>query len=70
MDDIEPWISKLEDGLMIVGHLPFMQKISSKLLCNDAENKCINFQQGGIVCLIQEEDGNWSVDFMFTPEML
>jgi len=70
MDDVKPWISKLEDGLMIVGHLPFMQKLSALLLCGDAENKCVNFHQGGIVCMIQDEEGGWSVDFMITPEIV
>jgi len=70
MDDVEPWVSKLENGLMLVGHLPFMQKFSALLLCNDPEKKCVNFHQAGIVCLIKDDEGNWSIDFMITPEIL
>ncbi|MFC1810181.1 phosphohistidine phosphatase SixA [Patescibacteria group bacterium] len=70
MDDVAPWAEKLEDGLMLVGHLPFMQKFSALLLCSDQEKKCVNFHQGGIVCLIKDDEGNWSIDFMITPEIL
>lgn len=70
MDDVEPWVSKLEDKLMLVGHLPFMQKLSALLLCGDAEKKCVNFHQGGIFCFLQDEEGSWSLDFMITPELL
>lgn len=70
MDDVEPWTEKLEDGLMLVGHLPFMQKFSALLLCGDTNKKCVNFHQAGIVCLVQNEEGGWSVDFMITPELL
>ncbi len=67
MDDINPWIDKLEDGLMLVGHLPFMQKISSRLIVNDENAPCIKFHQGGIVCLEQNKDGKWEVGFFLIP---
>ncbi len=70
MDEVESWAEKLEDGLMLVGHLPFMQKFSALLLCGNTGKKCINFHQAGIVCLVQNEEGGWSVDFMITPEIL
>ncbi len=70
MDDVKPWREKPEDGMMLVGHLPFMEKFSALLLCGDEEKKCVNFHQGAIVCLLKDEDGKWSVDFMITPEML
>ena len=67
MDDINPWIDKLEDGLMLVGHLPFMQKLSSKLILGNENTPCIKFHQGGVVGLEQNEDGKWEVDFFFIP---
>lgn len=70
MDDTTLWIQKLEDEIMLVGHLPFMQKLSSLLICGNSENPCINFHQGGIVCLVKDEEKKWKVDFMVTPEVL
>lgn len=70
MDDVKTWADKIENGLMIVGHLPFMQKFSSLLICGNEETKCVNFNQGGIVCLEKDEEGNWSVNFAIIPELL
>ncbi|MFC1655649.1 phosphohistidine phosphatase SixA [Patescibacteria group bacterium] len=69
MDDVTIWVDQLQDGLMLVGHLPFMQKLSSLLLTGNAEKPVITFQQGGIVCLKKDKDGNWSVRFMVTPNL-
>ncbi len=69
MDDVTVWVDQLHDGLMLVGHLPFMQKISSLLLTGNAEKPIIEFRQGGIVCLEKNEDGNWSMRFMITPDL-
>lgn len=41
LDDVKPWYDRIqleEKDIMIVGHLPFLEKLSSKLLCED-ENK-------------------------------
>jgi len=67
MDDVNPWIDKLEDDLMLVGHLPFMQKLSSKLILNDENAPRVEFHQGGIVSLEQNDDGKWEIDFFLIP---
>lgn len=69
MDDVTVWVDQLQDGLMLVGHLPFMQKLSSLLLTGSAEKPIITFQRGGIVCLEKDENGNWTVRFMVTPDL-
>ena len=70
MDDINIWIDKLKDGLMLVSHLPFMQKLSSLLITGNPEKPVIKFQQGGIVCLEQDENENWTIKFMIPPNLL
>lgn len=70
MDDIALWIEKLEDEMMLVGHLPFMQKLSSLLISGNSANPAINFHQGGVVCMIRDEERQWTVDFVVTPEVL
>jgi phosphohistidine phosphatase len=70
MDDIAFWIEKLEDGLMLVGHLPFMQRFTSLLICANSEKPAVNFHQGGVVCMVKDEEKNWRIDFMVTPEIL
>jgi len=71
-DDIHPWaerISKEKDDLMLVGHLPFLEKLTSFLLCGDQNARLVLFRFGAIVCLDQKEDKRWAVRWILTPEM-
>jgi len=71
-DDIHPWaerISKEKEDLMLVGHLPFLEKLTSLLLCGDENARLILFRYGAIVCLDQKEDKCWAVRWILTPEM-
>jgi phosphohistidine phosphatase SixA len=53
---------------MIVGHLPFLSKLTSRLL--GKEEEVVNFQQGGIVCLEKMEHLPWRIRWMVVPELL
>jgi phosphohistidine phosphatase len=71
-DDVKPWaerISKETEDLMIVGHLPFLDKLASLLLCGNENAQVIMFRYGAIVCLHQKEDKKWAVRWILTPEM-
>lgn len=70
MDDVALWIEKLEDGLMLVGHLPFLQKFSSLLITGNSEKPAVNFHQAGVVCMLKDEEKQWRIDFIITPEVL
>ncbi len=72
-DDIRPWvegISREPEGLMIVGHLPFLEKLASFLVCGDEGAKAVVFRYSAIVCLEKKESGRWAVDRMIKPEMV
>jgi phosphohistidine phosphatase len=71
-DEIRPWaerISKEREDLMIVGHLPFLEKLTCFLLCGDENARLILFRYGAIVCLDQKGDKGWAVRWILTPEM-
>jgi phosphohistidine phosphatase len=71
-DDIRPWaerISKEKEDLMLVGHLPFLEKLASFLLCGDDNARLVWFRYGAMVCLDQKEDKSWAVRWILTPEM-
>jgi phosphohistidine phosphatase len=73
LDDVRPWverISKEKGDLMIVGHLPFLEKLTSYLLCGDEKARLVLFRYGAIVCLIQKEDRGWAVHWILIPEMV
>jgi phosphohistidine phosphatase len=71
-DDIRPWaerISKEREDLMLVGHLPFLEKLTSFLLCDNENARLVLFRYAAIVCLEQKVDKGWAVRWILTPEM-
>ncbi len=58
-----------ERDLMLVGHLPFMEKLAAYLLSGKENSRLVLFRYGAIVCLEQKEDQTWGVKWILTPEM-
>lgn len=72
MDDVRLWadrVAKGKEDLMLVGHLPFQEKLASYLLCGNENSRLVLFRYGAIICLEQKEDKTWAVRWMLTPEM-
>ncbi len=70
-DDVRPWadrISKETRDLMIVGHLPFLDKLTSLLICGDESARVVLFRYSAIICLDQKDDKRWAVRWILTPE--
>ncbi|WP_291322007.1 phosphohistidine phosphatase SixA [Desulfonatronospira sp.] len=67
LDDVQAWQNKTSslDRFMLVGHLPFMQRLASLLVAGDQENRIVKFQNAGIVCL--EEEQGWHVKWTLMP---
>lgn len=61
-------INQLDCDAMIVGHLPFMQRLVSFLL-NQNENTGFFFLPGSVVCLSKAED-RWRMDWMVRPDII
>ena len=71
-DDVRPIAEALQSEtqpVMLVGHLPFLDRLTSLLVTGDAERPIVCFQMGGIVCLVCEDD-TWAVGWMVTPDLL
>jgi phosphohistidine phosphatase len=53
LDPVSPWAPRIrtEHGLMLVGHLPFMERLTSLLVIGAERPMIFKFQNGGIVCL-------------------
>lgn len=71
-DDVKPWakrISEESEDLMLVGHLPFLEKLASLLLCGNEDARVMMFRYSGIVCLEKKEDKRWAVRWVLLPEM-
>lgn len=55
---------------LVVGHLPFMEKLVAALIAGSEDKNLIAFQPGSIVCLVGEEKGDWQLEWMIRPELL
>jgi len=62
-------IEDLGDGALIVGHLPFLAKLVSRLVTGDEEHLLVRYQPGSVVCLEQDEGGVWAIAWMLRPEL-
>ena len=72
-DDVNVIKEKIiSDGqdLMIVGHLPSLSKLTSLLLTGSESSEPVAFKQGGIVCLKCENQNQWQIDWMITPDII
>jgi len=73
LDDPDIWrsrLSKENKDIVLVGHLPHLARLTGLLLSGDPERKPVHFRNGGVVCLARDETGNWSVQWVLTPELL
>lgn len=55
---------------MLVGHLPFMERLTSTLITGSSERLVFKFQNGGIVCLDREADQPaWFIKWALMPKI-
>lgn len=72
MDDVAAVARRIPEDpdIMLVGHLPFMERMASYLMTGSIEKKVIKFQNGGIVCLDREtETGDWFIKWALMPNI-
>jgi phosphohistidine phosphatase len=74
MDDVDVWLNRIlcsDADPVLVGHLPFLGKLASKLVATDENMQIVSFQNGGMVCLEDNNDNkNFSVKWAITPDMI
>ena len=71
LDDVTKPDLRADENVMLVGHLPFMEKLTSFLVTGDAERSPIlKFQNGGIVCLDRDSETNaWFIKWTLFPHI-
>ncbi len=72
-DPVEPWIQEFarwEDDALIVGHLPFLDKLGALLAAGDEEASILRFQPGAAACFERADGGGWAITWMIRPEVL
>jgi phosphohistidine phosphatase len=67
-DDVSQFKSDAGSNNMIVGHLPFMERLASYLVTGSYEKRIFKFQNGGIVCLDIIDDA-WVIKWALMPHI-
>ena len=63
-------VERFNTPTIIVGHLPFMAKLISKLLIGRDDITLVEYQPGSVVCLSKTDDNHWTIHWMLRPELL
>lgn len=63
--DVDVW----QEDTLIVGHLPFMSRLVSRLACGDPERELVSYVPGSVVCLERCGAHSWSVQWMLRPDV-
>jgi len=63
-------VSAWTEDTMVVGHLPFMNKLVSRLIVGDEALPTVAFRPGTVACLQRGDEGRWAIAWMIRPELL
>ena len=65
LDDVRRFAKNIkpDENALIVGHMPFMQRLVSYLTAGSAETRVYQFQNSGIVCLDSSQGTDGTVDW-------
>ena len=72
-DDPGIWlerIGKMNNDIMLVGHLPYMARFSGLLVCGNKDKGAVNFEMGCVVCLKRDDEGVWAFEWIIKPWMI
>jgi len=72
LDDVTAFGRKINPNInrMFVGHLPFMERLTSYLITGSQDKPVFKFQNGGIVCLEKYPDTeSWAIKWSLMPKI-
>ena len=72
LDDVAAAAAGLDaaSNTMLVGHLPFMARMTSFLITGSTDKPIFRFQNSGIVCLEKDpESGSWVIVWTLMPNI-
>lgn len=72
-DPVDPLAGEFGEGgedRMVVGHLPFLEKLAATLLAGSSEALRIRFAPAAAACLFRGPDGAWSLEWLAGPDLL
>ena len=72
LDDVIVFADTIDstEGEMLVGHLPFMERLAAYLITGSIEKPVFKFQNSGIVCLDKDTGtGSWLIKWALMPHI-
>jgi len=63
-------LDTLDSDVMIVGHLPFLSKLSALLITHNESTGPAAFKNAGLVCISRSDDNRWKIKWIIIPELL
>lgn len=70
VEDFARQLVEWNEDILVVGHLPFMEKLISLLLTGTESPPVTSFTPGSIACLELADDNTWAMHWMIRPELL
>lgn len=71
-DEVAPVAGQLGEGtdesLMLVGHLPYMERLAAYLLSDDADAEILHFRTGAVACF-SDDAGHWTLEWFLMPDL-
>jgi phosphohistidine phosphatase len=72
LDDVITFAASIDpaENTMLVGHLPFMERMAAYLVTGSTDKPVFRFQNSGIVCLNKESDSDsWVIVWTLMPNI-
>ncbi len=72
LDDVAAFADTADtrDNIMLVGHLPFMERLAAFLITGAGDKPVFKFQNSGIVCLDENPDSqSWVIRWALMPNI-
>jgi phosphohistidine phosphatase len=63
-------VAEWQEDTMLVGHLPFMARLASRLVAGRENAGVVAFEPGSVVCLLRTDQGGWTIAWMLCPRLL
>ena len=72
LDDAAEYAANIDpvENIMLVGHLPFMERLTSFLIMGSIDKPVFKFQNSGIVCLDKDPEAQaWIIRWALVPKI-
>lgn len=72
LDDVTTLADTIDckEDVMLVGHLPFMERLAAYLITGTTDNRVFKFQNSGILCLDKDTDNrSWVIRWALVPDI-